>query len=66
MRQRVLVSLLNDRAIAGVLLRTTGEWLVLADAQLHEASLKPQPMDGEIYIDRDRIAFIQVAAPKVG
>jgi hypothetical protein len=49
-----------------VLLRTTGEWLVLADAQLHEASLKPQPMDGEIYIDRDRIAFIQVAAPKVG
>jgi len=64
-RQRVLVNM-KDRAIAGILLRQAGDWLVLADAELHEPGARPAPMDGEIYIDRPRVAFIQVAAPKGG
>jgi hypothetical protein len=59
---RILVSLRGEnRAITGVLLRTTGPYLVLGDAELHETSVKTQPMDGEIYIHRDRVSFIQAA-----
>jgi small nuclear ribonucleoprotein (snRNP)-like protein len=65
-KQRVLLNLTNDRAINGILLRSIGDWLVLADAELLEGAGRPRVMDGEIYVERERVVFIQAAAPRGG
>lgn len=57
--ERVIVSLSDDTAIEGVLLKRRGPLLVLADARYHHPGADPTPMDGQVYIDRDRVMFIQ-------
>jgi hypothetical protein len=64
---RVLVNLLDGSAINGVLVDKRGPLLVLADAALIPAgSREPQPMDGQVFIERPQIAFIQAISAKGG
>ncbi|MDW4900657.1 MULTISPECIES: hypothetical protein [Streptomyces] len=60
-RRRVVVNL-ADKAFDGVLWAKRGPLLVLRDARLLEAGREPQPIDGEIVIERSRVEFMQVLA----
>ncbi|MFC8009146.1 hypothetical protein [Streptomyces cinereoruber] len=60
-RRRVVVNL-ADKAFDGVLWAKRGPLLVLRDARLLEAGREPQPIDGEIVIERTRVEFMQVLA----
>ena len=62
-RRRVVVNLVDDRAIAGVLWKRYRQLLVLRDAQMHEPGRDPVSMDGDVVIERDRIAFMQIVGP---
>ncbi|MFF5451870.1 hypothetical protein ACFY40_11595 [Streptomyces sp. NPDC012950] len=53
---------LADKAFDGVLWAKRGPLLVLRDARLLEAGREPQPIDGEIVIERTRVEFMQVLA----
>jgi hypothetical protein len=57
----VIVNLKSDAdtALRGVLWRARGPWLVLRDVSLLHASAKPAPVDGEVIVHRDNIAFVQ-------
>lgn len=59
-KRRVVVNLLDDRAITGVLWRRHKRLVVLRGAELVEHGREPVAMDGEIVIERDRISFTQV------
>lgn len=61
-RRTVVVSLVDGRAIRGVLWSRRGGLLVLRGAQLLEPSAGPVDMDGEIVIERARVDFVQVVA----
>lgn len=61
LRRRVVVNLC-DKAFTGVLWAKRGPLLVLRGAELLEAGRSPQPLDGEIVIERARVEFIQVVA----
>lgn len=60
-RRRVVVNL-ADKAFDGVLWAKRGPLLVLRDARLLEAGREPQPIDGEVVIERGRVEFVQVLA----
>lgn len=60
LRRRVVVNLVTGTAIEGVLLQRTGPLLRLADCTLHEEDSAPAAVDGEIVVERARVAFIQV------
>jgi small nuclear ribonucleoprotein (snRNP)-like protein len=57
--RRVLVNLDDDRAIDGLLIAVRGPLLLLADASLLIPGREPAPMDGQVYIERTRVAFLQ-------
>jgi hypothetical protein len=58
---RVMFNLTDDTAIEGVLWDERGELLVVKGAVLHDRSNGgPQELDGEIVIERRRLAFAQV------
>lgn len=59
--QRVLVNLEDGRAFAGVLYAKRGPLLVLREARLIEPGTEAVPVDGEVLIERPKVAFIQVA-----
>lgn len=59
--QRVLVNLVDGTAINGLLVDKRGPLLVLGDATLLSDTHEPTQLDGEIYIERDRVMFIQTA-----
>ena len=59
---RALVAMTDGRAIQGVITRTLGDLLVLSNATLIVERAQPLPLDGEVVLDRQRIAFIQVEA----
>ncbi|MER7813651.1 hypothetical protein ABZ714_30685 [Streptomyces sp. NPDC006798] len=61
-RRRVVVNLTTDKAFDGVLWAKRGALLVLRDARLLEAGREPQPIDGEVVIERTRVEFVQVLA----
>lgn len=61
--ERVLANLTDGSAINGLLIAKRGPLLVLADATLLSAGMEPADLDGEVYIERDRILFLQVANP---
>lgn len=62
---RVLVNLLNGDAIAGLLVERRGPLLVLACAALISADgSKPADMDGQVFIERSQISFLQALPPK--
>jgi small nuclear ribonucleoprotein (snRNP)-like protein len=61
LRARVLVSLVDGKAIRGVLWARKGRLLVLRDATLIETGAAPVDMDGDVLVDRDRVEFVQAA-----
>lgn len=63
---RVLVNLVNGAAIDGVLIARRGPLLVLGDAVLLTAESEPQPMDGQVYVERSQVLFLQASKPKGG
>lgn len=63
---RVLVNLVDGSALDGVLVQRRGQLLVLADATLLTASHEPTRLDGEVYVERAKVLFLQTAAPKGG
>lgn len=56
---RVLVNLTDGSAIDGLLIEQKGPLLVLSDCTVHFASAEPMTVDGEIYIERDRVLYLQ-------
>lgn len=60
-RKRVIVNL-ADKAFRGILWAKRGPLLVLRDAELLEAGRDPQPVDGEIVVERSKVEFTQVLA----
>ncbi|MFE3485096.1 hypothetical protein [Streptomyces griseus] len=57
---------LADKAFSGILWAKRGPLLVLRDTALLEAGREPQPVDGEVIVERTRVEFIQVLAAKGG
>ncbi|MGW4250591.1 hypothetical protein [Streptomyces californicus] len=53
---------LADKAFSAVLWAKRGPLLVLRDVELLEAGRQPQPVDGEVVVERARVEFIQVLA----
>lgn len=64
--ERVLANLIDGSAIDGLLIDRRGPLLVLTDATLHTESHDPTPLDGEIYIERERVLYLQATPPKGG
>jgi hypothetical protein len=60
-RKRVVVNL-ADKAFSGILWAKRGPLLVLRDVELLEAGRAPQPVDGEVVIERGKVEFTQVLA----
>lgn len=63
---RVLVNLVDGSAIDGLLVGKRGPLLVLADAQLLTTASEPARMDGQVFVERTQILFIQSRLPKGG
>jgi len=61
LRARVLVSLIDGKAMNGVLWSRRGRLIVLRDVTLIEPGTPPVDMDGEVILDRGRVEFVQVA-----
>lgn len=61
LRKRVLVALLDGKAMNGILWARRGRLVVLRDVTLIEPGTSPVSMDGEVIIDRSRVDFVQVA-----
>jgi len=59
LRARVLVALVDGKALRGVLWARRGRLLVLRDATLIETGTAPVDMDGDVLVDRDRVEFVQ-------
>lgn len=58
---RMLVNLVDGSAIEGVLWDERGPLLVVRDGRLFAPGASdPTPLDGEVIVARDRIAFVQV------
>jgi small nuclear ribonucleoprotein (snRNP)-like protein len=60
--RRVSVSLKTGKAIDGVLVTARGPLLVVKNARLLEAGRAPQPLDGDVVIERTNVDFTQVLA----
>lgn len=58
-RKRVVVNQ-DGRAFAGVLWQQLGPLLVLRNAELLQPGAEPQPMDGEVVIERSTVHFVQI------
>lgn len=58
-RRRVMVNLIDGKAVGGVLWSRAGRVLVLRDATLHERGVEPTGMDGDVLVDRSRVDFVQ-------
>ena len=61
-RSRVLVSLKTGNAVSGVIVRSAGAWIVVADPAVHDRNAQsPTPADGEIWIERVNVDYVQAA-----
>ena len=59
-RDRVMVSLKSGNAVGGVVVRSAGGWLVLADPEIFDAeSGQSTPADGEIWLERVNVDYVQ-------
>lgn len=61
LHRRVVVNLTSGSAIDGVLWGDRGPLVVLRNANLHSEG-GSAPLDGEVIVERDRIAFVQVVS----
>jgi hypothetical protein len=50
----------TDEALRGVLWSGRGPWLQLRETSIVPAHGDPQPIDGEVLVPRENVAFIQV------
>lgn len=57
--RRIVVNLKSGQAIDGHLIRRRGPLLFIRNANLHEGTGDPVPLDGEVIIDRSEVDFIQ-------
>lgn len=57
-----IVNLVSDpeTALRGVIWQTRGPWLVLRQVALLKGSTPPTPVDGEVVVHRDNVAFVQL------
>lgn len=62
--ERVLVNLTDGSALDGVLIRKSGPLIVLSDSTLYTRGGEPQRLDGNLYIERDRVLYMQAAPLK--
>ncbi len=60
-RRRVMVVLVDDKVVEGILYARRGPLLVLRNASVHHAG-QVVPADGELIIERARVAWVQVLA----
>ena len=60
LRRRVLVNCDNDGAVRGILTGVHADWLVLQQADLLGQEAQPAKLDGETFIPRSRVLFLQV------
>jgi len=58
-RKRVIVNQ-AERAFAGIMWAQYGPLLVLRNAELLQPGAAPQPLDGEVVIERASVHFIQI------
>ena len=61
--ERVLANLVDGSAIDGLLIARKGPLLIFADATLFSTEAEPTPLDGEVYIERDRVLYLQSSGP---
>lgn len=61
--ERVLVNLVDGAALDGLLVAKRGDLLVLADVTLHDDTHEPVALDGDVYVERHRVRFLQVHGP---
>lgn len=59
-RRRVLVNLVDGKALQGLLWSRRGRMLILKDVTLLESGAQPAPVDGEVLIEATRVDFVQV------
>jgi hypothetical protein len=62
--ERVLINLVDGSALEGLLIDRRGPLLVMSDATLLQASSEPAQLDGEVYVERSRVLFLQSAQPR--
>lgn len=55
----VIVNLITGTAFKGVLWKKTGPLLILKDVYGLTAGQEPQPLSGELMVERDRVEYIQ-------
>lgn len=60
LNRTVLVNLMSGNAVSGVCVLQTVQALVLKGATVHEPGAEPAPADGEVFIDRINVDFIQL------
>lgn len=60
LHRRCIVNL-ADKAFDAVIYARRGPLLVLRDARMLTPGSSPQPLDGEVVVERCRVEFIQVA-----
>jgi len=61
--RRLIVNLADGSALRGILIQSRGPWLRLEDAELLRSGsgvVETLRIDGSVFIERPRIAFIQV------
>lgn len=61
---RVLINLDDGTAIDGILVAQRGPLLILSDARLLSEAHEPADLDGDVYIERSRVLFLQTASPR--
>lgn len=61
-RSRYVVTLDGDEALEGVLIDADAQHIVLADAGAIGPDGSRQPVDGQLWIPRQRIRYLQTSA----
>lgn len=61
-RKRYLVTLEGDEALEGVLIDSDANHLVLADVGAMAADGARRPVDGQVWIPRARVRYLQTTA----
>lgn len=59
-RRKVVVNVDTGQAFEGILWKRSGPLLILRNTTLHERGAQPQPIDGEVVVERHHVEFIQV------
>lgn len=63
-RRSMIVNLDTGTSFEGVLFATHGPLLEFRQARVLERSRDPTPIGGEVIVDRARVEFVQVVAPR--